>query len=332
MTYISAGALVVTCVINFLLALGHILNYREPRVQKQLIRMLWMPSVFAIFSFFGVWKYHLTNYFTPIAELYEAFALVGVFFLTVAYLVPSSDWPTQVAFFSAPENGGYGLFATRNIVVMQIIPVHIITLIAIEVVTGTSCDEGKTYKHAYTAYSIINGFSATMALIAILRMLIRNKTALKAADSKVVGKLATFKIIVWLQFLQRIVFSILSTANALTPTRTLSYNDLNLGLNSFVTTLEVMIISIFMIYYYWPRQYKHHPVDYEHTQASGSDSSPEGRKEGAPPSYAGPKPKLGFRRAILDALNMSDVIQGMLHAIQLVIEKRSGGRSGNLPR
>ena len=172
-----------------------------------------------------------------------------------------------------------------------------------------------------------------MALIAILRMLIRNKTALKAADSKVVGKLATFKIIVWTSIPCNVSSFRSSPPPTLSkPTRTLSYNDLNLGLNSFLTTLEVMIISIFMIYYYWPRQYKHHPVDYEYSQPRGSDSSPEGRKEGAPPDYAGPKPKLGFRRAILDAMNMSDVIQGMFHAVQLVAEKRSGGRNGNMPR
>jgi Organic solute transporter Ostalpha len=253
---------------------------------------------------------------TPIAELYEIFALVSVFFLLIAYLVPQPNWQNQLAFFSQPENGGYITFRKTYMMVMQALPGRIITTIALEIVTAVNCVGSKDYRRAQTIISIINGIQVALALVALLKFLMRFRSKLQAVDSKVVGKLFTFKLIVALQFVQKIIFNILTQTKVLSPTRTMSYNDLNLGLNSFLTCLEVGVISVVMIYFYNPRLHGRSAdfvVSGEPGMLSGADG--EAMEEGVGRKVV--NPKMSVFRAVWDAVDMVDVVKGIGRAVIL---------------
>jgi hypothetical protein len=54
-------------------------------------------------------------------EFYEIFTLHALFLMSIAYLVPSTAWETQVAFFSNPKYGGFKFFKRRYMLVAQVI-------------------------------------------------------------------------------------------------------------------------------------------------------------------------------------------------------------------
>jgi hypothetical protein len=59
-------------------------------LDSRLIRAILMPSFFVIFSFFSVWFYNAAPYLGPIEDLYEAFALVALFFYMNLIILPEA--------------------------------------------------------------------------------------------------------------------------------------------------------------------------------------------------------------------------------------------------
>ncbi|OAP57771.1 hypothetical protein AYL99_08509 [Fonsecaea erecta] len=291
-TYIAAGTTICTWILCGILTLVHILRYEEPRQQKQIIRVIWTPAVFAILSFFGVWHYNLANYLTPIAELYECFALIALFFLLIAYLAPDS-FEGQLQFFATQpgtakpsDASNIHWFRKTWITVIQILPTRIITVIATEIVEATQCHGTKRYRRANTIISIVQGILTAICMIGIWKLYARFRSQLHAVDRRILQKMGVFKLVVFVQLLQRIVINALSQSNVLKPTEHLTYNDLNLGLNSFLTCLETFVFAVLFVWPYWP-------------QKTSTNS------------------RAGVVSAVFHAVNLGDIVTGIFRAVRL---------------
>jgi hypothetical protein len=103
-TVTSAALTILTILICLLLSLLHVRYYTNPPEQRQLIRIIIVPAVFAIFSFFGLWFYNASNYLIPVADFYECFALVAIFYYIISVVTPNEDDDQRLAFFSQLEN------------------------------------------------------------------------------------------------------------------------------------------------------------------------------------------------------------------------------------
>lgn len=94
------------------------------------------------------------------------------------------------------------------------------------------------------------------------------------------------------------------------PTKTATYNDINFGIPSFMTCIESVIFSGIFHYSFSPSEYK-----------EGSRLDRFG---------ASPAKRTRTFRAILDALNLSDIIAGTLVAFQLLfmrVQSKYGART-----
>ncbi len=100
---IAGGACTaVTLALSLPLLFKHLHRYTVPSEQRQVVRLIFTPVVFAVFNLLGIAFYHASIYITIIADLYEAFALASFFLLLVNFVVP--DVSNQEAFFAATEN------------------------------------------------------------------------------------------------------------------------------------------------------------------------------------------------------------------------------------
>lgn len=294
MTYIAPGTAICSCLISGLLSIAHFLRYTRPGEQKQLIRIIWTPAIFAFFSFFGVWHYNIAYYLAPLAQLYEAFALIAVFYLLIAYLAPSTFRGQLEYFATHPKDGvvtqvqDLRWFQSTYYMVLQILPTRIIIVIISEIVEATHCHGTKSYHRAHTIVSVVQGFCTAICIIALLKFYLRFRAALHSADRTILARLGLFKLIVLLQLLQNIILNILSQHNALNPTTYLSYNDLNSGLNPLLTGLEAFVFAILFIWPYWPR-----------------------------PQRSTGRSKEGFITAALDAVDITDIVTGIYRAAML---------------
>lgn len=308
-TYISAAAMIICCASTFSVIAGHLLAYRQPSVQKQLIRMILMMPVFAIFSFLGVLSYHLTPYMIPIAHLYEAFALIAAFYLMATLLTPgATSWKQQCAFFALPENGGRANYTKTYISVMQLLPGRVVTTIAAIAISALHCDGGKAFKRGRTIITVINAIQTAIALVALFKFLKRWIRQLKIADTTIVRKLACFKVIIVIGAVQSLVLSILTQADVLHPTRTVSYNDMNFGIGCTLICIEAAIVGLIVIWAFWPGQYRN-SVNALEAGKAGQQAAPE-------------TTRLSPLRAVLDVVNMADVISGVFRAFQLFVARR----------
>jgi hypothetical protein len=92
---------VITGIITLALVVMHLKNYTNPSIQRQLVRTILVPASFSIFGFFALTFYHASEYLVPVADLYEAFALLAFFFFMIITVTPDED--QRLAFFAKLE-------------------------------------------------------------------------------------------------------------------------------------------------------------------------------------------------------------------------------------
>ncbi len=114
MFYISSGFTFLNVIISTVLILRHLLNYYRPREQRQIIRITFLPPLYAILSLFSIYSYPDSIYLTPARDLYEPIALASLFFLFTEFVAP--DQETRERYFDQLENRSKrgGRFSFRN--------------------------------------------------------------------------------------------------------------------------------------------------------------------------------------------------------------------------
>ena len=94
----------LTLALSLSLILKHISRYSNPLEQRQIVRLVFTPVVFAVKNLLGIAFYSASIYITPVADLYEAFALAALLMLYVFYVAPDRSQHDQ--FFAMTQNRG----------------------------------------------------------------------------------------------------------------------------------------------------------------------------------------------------------------------------------
>jgi len=247
--------------------------------------------------FFAVWFYDAAKWMTPIADLYEVFALVAIFYYINNVIMPQgqrsmsvfgSDWNTLAQYI---PGGDLIRYSKTWISVIQILPGRILLTLIQFILNGIWCTGSKHLKTATTVINVLNGIQTTICVLAILRFYKLVKPQL--SSHKVVFKLFVFKVPIGLQLLQRAIFSGLNNHNTLKPTDTISQADWFYGIPGFITLCEMFIAVWFFI--------------------------PAFSWRGFTSNYAAPAQaeRRSFSLGIIDVLNISDIISGILFALRL---------------
>ena len=192
---------------------------------------------------------------------------------------------------------------------------------------------------------IISNVALPVGVLAVVQFYLRMKEEAKFLVHEPLSKLLSFKAIILLGFLQgvclffpywrsaalvtaicsipviwkeshthasppQIIFDILTGAHVLKGTKTMTFRDLSIGLPSLLITFEQMLVSIWFHFTFGTGEY----------EAAKKDFSVEG---------------LGIWRASANALNSTDLLQGFVYAMRLLIKgvgprgngswRRSGG-------
>ncbi|KAM0720406.1 hypothetical protein Q7P37_004542 [Cladosporium fusiforme] len=265
----------------------HLLRYSAPKEQRQIIRLIFAPFVFAIVSLAQIFDYSIARYLDPIGSFYEAICLCSLFLLYVQYAVPSGTFGE--ALFEAmkakqeKEDSKHNWPRATWIAVFQYPIVDLVAIIILEATeaAGTYCESSLRPKYGHFWYSLISSVGIAIAVLSIVRFYARMKSLMKARRG--LAKIVCFKAIVGVRFLQSWIFNILIDKNVIHTSSTFTYGDLLYGIPNVLTCIE----SIFFAASFW---YAFSSTEY---------SSSSGRR-------------LPLWRAVLDALNPSDLIFGIL--------------------
>ena len=154
--------------------------------------------------------------------------------------------------------------------------------------------------------TVIVSLSVSVAFLRLLVFYKRTKTELK--PHKPLTKLAAIKGIVFLTFLQSIIFTILRSTGAVNPSARLSYNDINYGIPSILICGEMVAFALFQFYAYSAKPYY---ADDNNQLADGKDDVRY---------YGGP---LGIK-AFIAAASPGDIVRGLGEAVMFMFKGRRG--------
>jgi hypothetical protein len=191
----------------------------------------------------------------------------------------------------------------------QIIPVRLITLIATLGISGSECKLLKADSKGHTIISAIQTFSTIICFISILRThkFLKASIDIKSENRKPMAKLLALKILVGLDVLQSLIFSILLSTSAIKPTTTLSLPDLVIGVPGLMVCIECVIFSLLFLWAYAPTPYKVREYESEQGTYTGS---------------------LSFIAALVDVLDVRDVLGGIFNMVAAFQGWKGGAREG----
>jgi hypothetical protein len=159
-----------------------------------------------------------------------------------------------------------------------------------------------------------------LCIQAMIRFLRKWSKPLQAADPKIMIKLLALKLIVALEIIQHLIWNILLQTDTLTPSRTMSYNDLHYGIMSTVLSFEAMVFGIVMLFTYWPTQNRrmHHDHVYSAVEAGKADREQLNmdKQRGSPV------------KAFIDTVNLVDIVAGIWRMLQLAVTGKNGRQGG----
>lgn len=250
--------------------------------------------------------------------MYESFALVGLFLLLVGYIAP--DEKTRLGFFASLERwqddsgtpahnkGSLRWFFAVWIMVFQLLPGRVITTVMAEVVQARICASSKKYRGWISILAAVQAVQTLICIFGILQFYRRFRPELRKHG--VPMKLIAFKSIVGIQLSQRVIFTMLLRRGRLHPSQHISYLDLAVGFVPFLTCIEVFLFSVLFLWTFSAAPFG----------ANGGDSRSFPGQENGPLAAVQHEAKLDFTPALLQVLNVGDIVKGTWWRFKLMGE------------
>lgn len=302
----------ITIAISFFLIMKHLHRYTEPNQQRQVIRIIFTPVVFSVFSALSILNYKVAMYLQPLIALYETFALAALFLLYVEYVAP--DEHTRMSYFATLENrkpkgtmfkrkgyevipgGSQSWYRLIYCAVFLYVNIDIILTIVQEITQalGTYCEASFNPKFAHIWVLLITNVALGWAITAIVKFYFRMKSEPEFAEHKPGLKILSFKLIVGINFLQEIIFDILISTETVVGSHQVTGYDIKYGIPATLVAFEQILFAVFFHYSFRSREYH------------------ETMKEDLV------SPRLGTFRAAAHAFNPTDLLKGMFGSIKLL--------------
>ncbi|KIY64014.1 DUF300-domain-containing protein [Cylindrobasidium torrendii FP15055 ss-10] len=303
-----AGALTI-CVTLFN-AFRHCSNYVNQKEQRQILRILYLPAVFGIVSFFSFVQYRLYVYLEMITATYEAVTMAAFLILltemftfavaaqTINQALMTKEKRKVVLFkcWRYRPSKAYVMPAIRWAVLQYIIIRPILSIIgAICESKNVYCEEeGFDFHYANAYLELANIVSMIFAFYGLLTFFFLIHEDLK--ERKPMLKFACIKLLIIIPQLQTIVLNILVKRGTIKSTDHRTKDEVVHGYQCLLICIEAFLLSLLMLKAYPVKEY----------------------------ALALPKEKLPFWRAILDSVNIFDFIQTILGSLRFFVARAQG--------
>lgn len=218
---LSTACTAITLCSAAALATLHLLNYRAPREQRQIVKILLAPFVFALVSLAQILSYPAAAYVDPISSAYEAVCLCALFLLYVQFAAGPGKGTFGEELFEAVRaaqetgpaaegNDGDGRSRRGNwpkatwAAVFQYPVTELVAIVVLEVTeaTGTYCSTSLRPRYGHFWASLIHSVGLVVAVVSLVRFHGRMKGRMRARRG--LAKLGCFKAMVALRFLQTV--------------------------------------------------------------------------------------------------------------------------------
>ncbi|KAH7925788.1 DUF300-domain-containing protein [Leucogyrophana mollusca] len=269
---IAGGCAVITVLISTYSVLQHCLHYNRPNEQRQVLRVLYMPPVYAIISFFSYRYFRSYTYYSLIESVYEAITLSAFLLLLIEYVADTAaghsaldaierkdkrPLPFPFCCWRYRPTKAYFMYTIKWSVLQYVIirPAQSIAGIICQAY-NVLCDSGGINPYfAYVYLEIIDFVSISVALYGLI--LFYGLTKDELVGRRPLAKFLSIKLIVMFTFYQSFMFSMLE-GRVIKSTEYWTATNIADGLNALATCIEASMVffSAFMCWAYTVNEYK----------------------------------------------------------------------------
>lgn len=314
---IAGSAAAVTCLLALITIIGHARNYNKPLEQRQIIRVLLFPPVYAVVSFLSYRFFRAYTYYELAEAAYESFAIAAFLMLMLQFI--GTNVNEQKSVFARKDkkplplpfccwryrpSKAYFLVLLKWSVVQYcfVRPALSIAGIVTEYYE-VYCSSSLSYRYAYVYLTSVDFVSITVALYGLIVLYTLVKEDLQG--KRPLAKFATIKIGIFLIFYQGFIFSLLANHGVLHATQYWSTTNIADGLNALCTSLEMVLIAAMQMWAFNWREYHIQRVD-----------RPSGKANG--------KGKTNIFMSILHALNFTDLLIEFWYELVFLFDRIRG--------
>ncbi|KAF8649120.1 hypothetical protein AX16_006001 [Volvariella volvacea WC 439] len=290
---VAGGCALLTVLISSFTISQHCRNYTNPAQQRQILRILYMPPVYAIISFFSYRFFRYYTYYSFISIAYEAITLSAFLLLIIEYVAATTSGrkaedalerkdkrplPFPFCCWRFRPTKKYFMYTVKWSVLQYVIirPAASIAGMICEKL-GVLCHAaGYSPKYAAVYIESIVFISISIALYGLILFYELTKEELRG--KKPMAKFLSIKLIVMFTFYQLFVFNALK-GRVIHETEYWTETNIANGLNALAVCIEMVLFAVFMHWAYSANEYK------------GQSQSPKG----------------SVGQALWDSINFSDL-------------------------
>ncbi|EIW74213.1 DUF300-domain-containing protein [Coniophora puteana RWD-64-598 SS2] len=267
---IAGGCAALTLLISMFSVLQHCRNYTRPHEQRQILRILYMPPVYAIISFFSYRFFRTYDYYSLIEAAYEAVTLSAFLMLLIEYVANTATGHSAekalvrkdktrllfpLCFWRYRPTKAYFMYTLKWSVLQYVIIRPAVSIAGIVTnALGVLCPAGPYSIHFAEVYlEAIDFVSISIALYGLLLFYALTKEEL--AGRRPLAKFLSIKLIVMLTFYQSFVFTTLE-GRVIKPTEYWTATNIANGLTALTICIEMVFFSAFMCWAFTAGEYK----------------------------------------------------------------------------
>ncbi|EXJ77158.1 hypothetical protein A1O3_10316 [Capronia epimyces CBS 606.96] len=262
---IVSGSCTAVVLIAILGLMGrHAMHMSNPDEQLKIMRICNLIPSYQILSFISICFPNSYVYLQGFTEVFQGVALYAFLMLLCDYLAPSDG--DKVEFFSSlevkrqwqPKKKRNGI-AFLTLTWYSVLQYPVITWIAAvsQVVTQSLhvyCLDSTAAHFAHIWLQVITSLSTSVAVNAILQFYVNLKEYM--TEHRPLLKLTAFKLIVGVVLVEKILFLILTGTKVLTPSASMTYIDVMMGLPTMVICVQMVPLSFLVLYAYRTTPYE----------------------------------------------------------------------------
>ncbi|KAF8490149.1 DUF300-domain-containing protein [Russula emetica] len=214
----------VANIISAITVLHHCRNYTKPAEQRQIIRVLYMPPVYAIISFFSYRFFRSYTYYSLIEIVYEAITISAFLLLLIEYVASTSvghstegalarkgkrPLPAPFCCWRFRPTKTYFMYTLKWSVMQYVVVRPVLTIVAIICQRFNVLCESSSYNvHFASLYlDTIDFISVSIALYGLI--LFYDLTKEELAGRRPLAKFLSIKLIVFFTYYQSFMFTVL---------------------------------------------------------------------------------------------------------------------------
>ncbi|KAN0132238.1 Organic solute transporter Ostalpha domain containing protein [Lactarius tabidus] len=275
---IAGGCSVLTVLISSISVFHHCRNYTNRAEQRQILRILYMPPVYAVVSFFSYRYFRSYTYYSLAETVYEAITLSAFLLLLVEYVASTAighstegalarkdkrSLPFPLCCWRYRPSKAYFMYALKWSVMQYVLIRPFVTIAGIICQAyDVLCASGPYSIHYANLYlESVDFVSISIALYGLI--LFYGLTKEELVGRRPLAKFLSIKLIVMFTFYQSFVFELL-TDHVIHGTEFWTSTNIADGLNALAICIEMIFFSIFMMWAFPWKEYRVQP-DERHT-------------------------------------------------------------------